>query len=146
MLSRPNAVERPRSAGFALIEVLVAAAVAAVILTVLIRSFGATWSGIRTVREEVDAMLVARAVLTALAPRNNVVPGTQNGTAGRYAWTVAVTPSPTAPPAPQPNAGGEGPEVNPNDTWTLYRVAIAVDAPSGRRTVLETLRLGRATH
>ncbi len=140
MLSLLTAVERHRSAGFALIEVLVAAAVAAVILTLLLRSFVTTWSGINIVREEVDSMLVARAVLTALAPRNNLSPGMQNGVTGRYSWTVSVSKSPTAPAT---NAAAVEP-ANSNDNWTLYRIAIAVDAPSGRRMILETLRLGSA--
>src|ERR1700752_3317787 len=97
MWSPPVASDRPRAAGFALIEVLVAAAVAAVILTVLIRSFVATWSGIGMVRSEVEAMLIARSGLTAVGARHALAPGTQNGTSGRYSWAVAITKSPTAP-------------------------------------------------
>jgi prepilin-type N-terminal cleavage/methylation domain-containing protein len=141
MLSPPLAAERLRSAGFALIEVLVAAAVAGVLITVLVRSFVSTWYGINVVREEVDSMLVARAALTALAPRDNLSPGMQNGVTGRYAWTVAISKSPTAQPVQA--AASDNENANPAQNWTLYRIAIAVDAPSGRRTILETLRLGR---
>jgi prepilin-type N-terminal cleavage/methylation domain-containing protein len=167
-----------RSRGFVLIEVLVTAAVAAVLLTALARAFSSVWGGIGAVREETEAMLVARAVIEASTPRNNLAPLTQEGTSGRYAWSVAIVstglqagqigqqgqrqPDPRSATAQlQPNRpptdldSGQRPrnlndperDQQPSDAgeipWTLFRIAVVVRAPSGRRTSLETVRLSR---
>jgi prepilin-type N-terminal cleavage/methylation domain-containing protein len=139
MSSPPIAVERRRTAGFALLEVLVAVAVAAVIMTALMRAFATTWTGIAAVREEVESMMVARAVLSATGPRSNLVDTTQNGVLGAYAWSLSISeaPLPGAPaPAPNPDGGNAQP-------WKLYRILVVITAPNGRSTSLDTLRLGR---
>jgi type II secretory pathway pseudopilin PulG len=151
---RPD--KRHGARGFILIEVLVAAAVAAVLLAAVMRIFASTWSGVNSVREDADAMLVARNVLEAVAPRNNLAPGTQQGTSGRYAWTVVIT----GPPAPAGGATGAGfgqpalqqaaasnnenaPDASTGPPWSLFRIIVAVTAPSGRRTIIDTYRLSR---
>jgi hypothetical protein len=185
MWSRRKPDERRRSAGFVLVEVLVTAAVAAVLLAAVMRAYSSLWSGIGAVREETEAMLVARAVIEASTPRTNLVPLTQEGMTGRYAWSIAIadtgivaTPGQQTNPfdqqqqqprpgqvAPMGQAGllgagmqtGSGsqpgdernnpdgqPEGGPRELpWTLFRIAVAVRAPSGRRTSLETYRLSR---
>ena len=176
MLSRRKPGKHRHSQGFVLIEVLVTAAVAAVLLAALARAFSSVWGGIGAVREETEAMLVARAVIEASTPRNNLGPLTQEGTSGRYAWTIAIASTglqagaPNQQTQPQPdrrNAASQpaadrrrNPDPNPNPNpnareqeageisetpWTLFRIAVAVRAPSGRRTTLETLRLSRPT-
>jgi Tfp pilus assembly protein PilE len=178
MWSRRKPDEQKRSAGFILVEVLVTAAVAAVLLAALLRAFSTVWSGIGAVREETDAMLVARAVIEASTPRHNLVPLTQQGTSGRYAWTISIASTgiqmaqsapegqnqgaapvaPTGAPgqanqnrpqttgdenaAPGNNPNGDEP-TNQEPPWALFKIAVAVRAPSGRRTTLETFRLSR---
>jgi Tfp pilus assembly protein PilE len=171
MWSRRKPGEHGRSAGFVLIEVLVTAAVAAVLLAALMRAFSSVWGSVGGVREETEAMMVARAVIEASTPRNNLAALTQEGMIGRYAWSVAVTNTgiqsmaaadqqsqqqglagqlgPTSRSQPdqqtdqQRNTGDTGSEETREVPWTLFRVAAAVRAPSGRRTTLETFRLGR---
>src|SRR5687767_1981715 len=99
--SRRAAADRRRDSGFLLIEVLVTVAVASILLVALIRAFGATWSGITGVREEADAMIVARGVLEASTVRSVLAPGTQQGVAGRFAWAVGIVLDGTAPAASQ---------------------------------------------
>ena len=180
---RSKPAERRGTEGFVLVEVLVTAAVAAVLLAALMRAISSVWGGIGAVREETEAMLVARAVIEASAPRLNLTPLTQQGMSGRYAWTISIASTgiqmSQAPPqaqnqgtAPvaasgatgqstqnrQSNAndgdGGRGnTNANPNEPgaeqtpqevpWSLFRIAVAVRAPSGRRTTLETFRLSR---
>jgi type II secretory pathway pseudopilin PulG len=166
--------ERRGSRGFVLIEALVAASVAAVLLAEVMRIFASTWSGISSVREDATAMLVARNVIEASASRNNVAAGTQEGVTGRYAWKVAVEQIGVAPqggnapalPGAAPNGGmatsnngnnNNGTNANGGNNadasnagnaangppWNLYRINVAVLAPGGRRTVIETYRLGR---
>jgi type II secretory pathway component PulJ len=174
MWSRRTPGEPPRSAGFVLVEVLVTAAVAAVLLAAVMRAYSAVWSSIGAVREETAAMLVARAVVEASTPRSNLAPLTQEGRSGSYAWKIAITstgvlvtpglqfgqPQPEAaaqqqeqPDRPratdqaaqgqQSDQGVPDPEGFRQQPWTLFRVAVAVQAPSGRRTSFETFRLGR---
>jgi len=90
MWSRRQPGEHACSQGFLLVEVLVTAAVAAVLLAVLMRAFSSVWGGIGAVREETEAMLVARAVIEASTPRTNLVPLAQDGMTGRYAWAISI--------------------------------------------------------
>jgi hypothetical protein len=185
MWSRRRPDRHRRSAGFILVEVLVTAAVAAVLLAAVMRAYATLWSGIGAVREETEAMLVARAVIEASTPRINLVPLTQEGRTGRYVWSIAIVNTGIVsaagqasqqpeqqqqqgqpPPIGQPgllgtgaqagtthqqgdqqgnqqdnlNEGESGPREPP---WTLFRISVAVRAPSGRRTDLETYRLSR---
>jgi prepilin-type N-terminal cleavage/methylation domain-containing protein len=141
MLSRRAAAKWRRDSGFALVEVLVAAAVAAVLMTALIRAFANNWSGVNSVREETEAMLVARSVLEAVAPRSTLAPGAQQGATGRYNWSVEIAKEPIPPLAAAPRNPLLGEPAAQTVPRNLYRVAIVVAAPSGRRTTLETLRL-----
>lgn len=153
MWSHRKRADRRARAGFVLFEVLVATVVAAILLTALIRAFAGVWSGIATVREDVEAVIVARAVLeTASTSRTGIAPRFQEGVSGSFRWTLAVAAArelsdprtavgsgmlrdPSAPSDPVTGLAGG---------WRLYRITAAVQGPSGRRTVLETLRLGLA--
>jgi len=181
MWLRRRPAENRRSDGFILIEVLVTAAVAAVLLAALMRAFSTVWGNIGGVREETAAMLVARAVIEASTPRYNLVPLTQQGTSGRYAWTISIastgiqmsnappqeqnqgappvaptgTPGQTTQNRAPTTSDADGSRANPSKTgeeqanqeppWALFRIAVAVQAPSGRRTTIETFRLSRPT-
>jgi prepilin-type N-terminal cleavage/methylation domain-containing protein len=138
-------VRRKANRGFVLIEVLVAVAVAAVLLVALLRAFVTTWFGISTVREEAEAMLIARTLISAVTPRENAGELSQQGSIGRYNWALEVRKAAIAPVAgadaaiaPVGGADSETPFA-----WTLYRAGVVVTAPSGRRTSLETSRLSR---
>ena len=145
-------VRRKANRGFVLIEVLVAVAVAAVLLVALLRSFVGTWQGITTVREEAEAMIIARTLINSVTPRDNAVEINQQGSIGRYNWAlemkkmpvvVAAAPAPATPTA-TPTADNTDAGDNPAPfAWTLYRVGVTVTAPNGRRTNLETSRLSR---
>jgi hypothetical protein len=161
---RRKPAELGRSDGFVLVEVLVTAAVAAVLLAALMRAFSSVWGGIGAVREETEAMLVARAVIEASTPRFNLAPLAQQGVSGRYAWSISIANTgiqsaaaaqpgqnqPTPPNATgrppdnrQPGSGDQDEEQNREPPWMLFRIAVAVRAPSGRRTTLETFRSSR---
>jgi prepilin-type N-terminal cleavage/methylation domain-containing protein len=147
MLWRPAVAKRNNSSrnnsssrGFVLLEVLVAVAVAGVILVALLRSFVGTWWGINTVREEAEAMLIARSLVNTVAPRNNTTEIAQQGSIGRYRWAVEVKRTVTPP---SPGLAPADPEAATTNPWMLYRVAVVVTAPNGRRTTLATNRLSR---
>jgi hypothetical protein len=140
-----------------------------VLLAILMRAFSGVWSGIGAVREDTEAMLVARAVIEASTPRHNLVPLTQEGMSGRYAWSIAIANTGIATAVPQQGPSGQqsrnqpslfnpptqlaaNRQPSPDDAganaergqpWSLFKIAVAVRAPSGRRTTLETYRLSR---
>jgi hypothetical protein len=162
MLFRRKVTASPANAGFVLIEALVAVGVAAALMAVLIRSFSQTWSGVNIVREEAEGTLLARSMMAAALQRDKLAPGSQEGTAGRYAWkmTTVVIPVPTAASKPkqqqrqqqqqqtqqpgvaaleqqpQQNADSEIPKV-------LYHLALVLVGPSGRSNRLDTYEIGQ---
>lgn len=159
MSSRPAAPEQGPRAGFTLLEVLVAGAVAVVLLVALLRAFGGIWSLNTRVREEAEAMVLARAVLEAAGTRGGLSVRSQQGRAGNYEWGVNIEEAPVSAPPPLPEVvaarlrlqgtaddddDDDDDEEKPADAgqWQLYRIRVAVVAPSGRRTFLESVKLG----
>jgi hypothetical protein len=159
MLFRRKATASRATAGFVLIEVLVAVGVAAALMAVLIRSFSQTWSGVNIVREEAEGTLLARSMMAAALQRDKLAPGSQEGTAGRYAWkmTTAVVPVPTAKSQPkqkrqqqtQQQQGvsqlAQQPQQNAEDPIpkVLYHLALVLVGPSGRSNRLDSYEIGQ---
>jgi len=119
--------------GFVLIEVLVAVAVAGILLVIIVRSFVNTWYGIGVVREEAEAALVARSLINAVAPRENMSEVSQQGSIGRYKWAMEIK---KVPVTANPDSEGAF-------AWSLYRIGVVVTEPNGRRMRIETSRLSR---
>ena len=141
---------RDREAGFALIEVLVAVAVASVLMAVLIRSFVSTWAGVNIVRDEAEGTLLARSILDELLLRGGLAAGSQDGTMGRYAWNVTTTMQTLATvPAAQPRSGEEGNQRNPANpqptTANIFHVVVTMRGPSGRSNRLDAYKIGQIT-
>ena len=152
---------RRSDAGFALIEVLVAVAVASILMAVLIRSFVSTWSGINIVRDEAEGTLLARSILDELLLRGIPGAGSQDGTMGRYAWnvtttmqtlsTVAATQPPRTNdqasqgnPANQSNQGTQSNQRNQAPTTTnIFHVVVTMRGPSGRSSRLDAYKIGQ---
>ena len=141
---------RRGEAGFALIEVLVAVAVASVLMAVLIRSFVSTWAGVNIVRDEAEGTLLARSILDELLLRGGLAAGSQDGTMGRYAWNVTTTMQTlTTVPAAQPRSGEEGNQRNPVNpqptTANIFHVVVTMRGPSGRSNRLDAYKIGQIT-
>lgn len=127
---------RRDSAGFTLIEVLVALAIVGLALGAVAATFGNSLTAHETAADAEAALAVAeeQLALAAAAPR----PGNAAGNfAGRFAWRTTVAPyedgSKTADPT--------------HSAPVLYRVAVSVAWRDGRRSreiALSTLRLGPA--
>ena len=137
-------------AGFALIEVLVAVAVASVLMAVLIRSFVSTWAGVNIVRDEAEGTLLARSILDELLLRGALAAGSQDGTMGRYAWSVTTTMQTVATvPAAQPRSGEEGNQRNQGNqqptTANIFHVIVTMRGPSGRSSRLDAYKIGQTT-
>ena len=155
MSFRRTAKVKPRrsEAGFALIEVLVAVAVASVLMAVLIRSFVSTWAGVNVVRDEAEGTLLARSILDELLLRGMLAAGSQDGTMGRYAWNVTTTMQTLATvPAAQPRSGGEGNQRDQGNqlnqqqtTANIFHVVVTMRGPSGRSNRLDAYKIGQTT-
>lgn len=153
-----------RQSGFTLLEVIVAASVAVIMLTALLRVFGSVWDLTARVREEASAIVVAQSVLETTMQRTTLAAGANAGRSGDYGWSVQIAAvdvpqSERAAPAAAPRTGtssnaggataedgdassGDAADQAPEDwNWRLFRIQVAVLAPSGRKTSLETLRL-----
>ena len=135
-----------RRSGFMLLEVLVAAVVAVVLITLLTRVAGDNARRAETVRAMSGAMAVARSVLEEASARNVLAAGERRGQAGVYGWVVVtenlgeVIPAPTLSGADQEGNTAKAREAE-RPKWRLFRVGVAVAAPDGRRTSLETHRV-----
>jgi type II secretory pathway pseudopilin PulG len=171
MLFRRKPMASRANAGFVLIEVLVAVGVAAALMAVLIRSFSQTWSGVNIVREEAEGTLLARSMMAAALQRDKLVAGSQEGTAGRYAWkmTTAVMAVPTVasqPKQPQQqqqqqqgvaqlgqqqqqqqgaSQSNQQPQQNADNQVpkVLYHLALVLVGPSGRSNRLDSYEIGQ---
>src|SRR5580700_871479 len=81
---------RPRrgSAGFTLIEVLVAIAVLAVVLGAIGGVVGNTVRTIRSVDRRLPLLETAQSLIAALPARDALQPGTQTGMSGDFRWRI----------------------------------------------------------
>ena len=136
-----------RRAGFMLLEVLVAAVVAVVLLSMLTRLAGDNWHRVEEVRGTSGAMAVARSVLEESSSRDDLQASERSGMAGVYRWVVRIERlSDVMPAAPISGADQEGDAAASEarrPVWALHRLDVVVIAPGGRRSSLESFRLGR---
>jgi prepilin-type N-terminal cleavage/methylation domain-containing protein len=160
--------KRSGQAGFVLIEVLVAVGIASVLMAVLMRAFVNTWAGVSIVRDEAEGTLLARSLIEEILLRGQIQAGTQEGTLGRYAWTIGTsmqTVAVIAPPikpqgqsqnqsqgqAQRPQGQGQGQGQAQGDqktqpqTATIYHVAVVMRGPSGRSNRLDAFKIGPPT-
>jgi len=131
----------PRSAGFTLLEVVVALAIAAVALVGLFQAGSGGLFAVDTAARVQEAVQRAQSHLAAVGRDAALVEGDfTDEDGGGYRWRLRVRPVTTRQ---VPAAAG-----NANATETLFDVEVAISWPghSGdRAVVLKTLRLGAAT-
>jgi general secretion pathway protein I len=120
----------PASAGFTLIEVLIALAVAAVSLAAISALMAGNTRAPRRIADHLGLIATLRAVVTALPDRKDLAAGELSGEMHGQAWSVAITPF-------------AGDFVNPRaPLWTPKTVVITAQSPSGGLLQLKTVRLG----
>jgi general secretion pathway protein I len=127
---------RARSAGFTLVEVLVALAIVGLALGAVAATFGNSLTAHETAADAEAALALAaeQLALAAASPR----PGTARGNfAGRFAWQTNVALYDDGDKTADPT----------QSLPVLYRVGVSVawrDGRRGREVALSTLRLGPA--
>jgi general secretion pathway protein I len=130
-LFRPNG-SRHAIAGFTLIEVLVALAVVAISLAAIGSLIAVTSRGARAVGLHLTLVETARAIITVLPDRVQLVPGNFSGEAAGHRWRVDVMPfyADFIDPTQETN-------------WIPQTVVVRVQSPAGKVLQLNTVRLRR---
>ena len=130
------------SAGFTLIEVLVAISVLAVVLGAIGAVVGNTVRTIRSVDRRLPLLETAQSLIASLPARDALQPGTQSGTSGEFHWRIDavllnrnVPDSATA--APSTAATSAAPKVN----WMPLAISVRVQGSEGPPVRLDTVRL-----
>jgi general secretion pathway protein I len=126
--------DRDASAGFTLIEALVALAVAAVSLAAIGLLVAGNIRGSGRIEQHLGLVETLRAVETGLPDRTSLSAGPLSGEIHGQAWSLDIAPFP-------------GDFVNPRAAqfWTPQTIVIKVQSPSGVVLQVETIRLGRRT-
>ncbi len=120
------------TAGFTLIEVLVALAVVAISLASIGMLIATTVRGTRSVQSRLALLEISRAVFAALPDRDQLEIGNFSGKFADYPWRVDVTPFTATNVDPrQPTK------------WVPQSVVVTVRSPHGRTLQLDTIRLHR---
>jgi prepilin-type N-terminal cleavage/methylation domain-containing protein len=141
MWSVPSGRERPGRAGFTLVEVMIALIVAVVLGAALVRFFAGVRSDAQRLRENLDAWVVARAVLDAVPSGGAVSPGTTVGATGAYSWRLEAIPMPQlAMPVTPVDAEADAPDEPPP---VAMRLRVVVTGPRTGDARLETIRLAQ---
>ena len=131
---RPNGSRRRTSAGFTLIEVLVALSVVAISLAAIGSLIAVTSRGALAVGLHLTLVETARAIVTGLPDRDQLVPGNFSGETGGHRWRVDVMPFYADFIDPQQATA-----------WIPQTVVVRVESPAGKILQLNTVRLRRRT-
>ena len=130
--TRTCATQVPGTAGFTLIEVLVALSVVALALAAIGSLIGASVRGTRALDFNVIAATTARTLASSLPERDLLKPGSLSGEAAGQRWRIDVAPV-------------AGPTVDPGlpTRWVPQAVVIRVQSPTGSILEINTVRLRR---
>ena len=132
-MSRSTRSSRRGTAGFTLIEVLVALSVVAVTLAAIGSLIATTVRGVRALDRRLSLVETTRAVLTGLPNRAELRPGSLSGEFAGHRWRVDVMPYPISEPD------------GPASPWAPQNVVVRVQSPSGSILQINTIRLRRRT-
>jgi general secretion pathway protein I len=120
------------TAGFTLIEVLIALSVVAITLAAIGSLVATSIRGTRALDVDLTAIATARAIMTVLPRRSELKPGSRSGVTAEHRWRVDVT-SLKAPTVDSELA----------TRWAPQAVTIRVQSPTGSILELNTIRLRR---
>jgi len=120
------------SAGFTIIEVLIAIAVVAICLTAISALIGATTRGVRSLEQHVALVETARTVAASLPSRTELGPGVIAGELYGSRWRMGASPF-----------FGAATVLASDSPWIPETISIRIQSSSGAALSLETVRLQR---
>lgn len=132
--------DRPKqsaTAGFTLLEVVVAIAVTAAVLGSIGSLAFANMRNVRAIEQDLPAVEVSRVILGHLPDRQTLAPGSYSGTIAGNRWRIDVTPYAYESGVAAVSTTGRPPAFSP------MLVIVTVQGPGGRVHRLETIRLSR---
>jgi len=132
LLRSPRSELQRSTAGFTIIEALVALAVVAAALAAIGSLVATSTRGAGALERHVALIETARAVLAALPPRDQLAPGSVSGERAGHRWRLDVAPLAAA------GARSPGPLA---PQWVPEIVTVSVRSPSGATMTLQTVRL-----
>jgi general secretion pathway protein I len=118
------------TAGFTLIEVLVAIAVLAVVLGAIGAVVGNTVRTIRSVDRRLPLLETAQSLIASLPSRDALQPGTQSGTSGEFRWRIDAA-------LLNPNVPDDAKAAK----WMPLAITVRVQGSEGPPVRLDTVRL-----
>ncbi|MDB5617782.1 type II secretion system protein [Tardiphaga sp.] len=118
------------AAGFTLIEVLVALAIVATVLSSIGMVIATSVKGTRQIDQRLALAGVAETLMAGLPARELLKPGRQSGETAGHRWRIDVTSMPRTDEAP---AG----------RWTPLSITLRLQAPRGPALQVSTVRLAR---
>ena len=120
------------SAGFTLIEAVVALSIVAAALASIGSLIATSAHGTRSIESRLTRLETARSIMSALPDRDQLVPGTLSGALANHRWQVDVLPYASQ-------------NLNPQSTaqWVPQTVIVTIQAPTGAAMKIETIRLQR---
>jgi general secretion pathway protein I len=145
----PSSSAKPdRTAGFSLIEALVALVIAGLALTAIAGVFGTGLIGHQASDEAATALTLAEGKLAAAGASEALRPGRSAGVfAGRYSWALTIAAYNDRQDADRQTKAGAPDAALPLSALRVYRIETIVAWREGagqRRLALSTLRLGPA--
>lgn len=132
-MSRSNPPRRT-TAGFTLLEVLVALAVVAISLSSIGTLIATTVRGTRSIGRQLTEIETTRAIVAALPDRDQLALGTLSGERADHPWRIDVLPYTSQNDDPRQTT-----------TWTPQLVVVTVKSPNGAVMRINTIRLRRRT-
>lgn len=127
MLSGGNLEQR--SAGFTLIEALVALAIVAIALSSIGALIAGTVNGTRSVETKFNRLNIANTLMESLPERLALAQGPLTGTIADHRWQIRTGPLRLSNAADQSSA------------WVPQSVLVTVESPSGAAIEIATVRL-----
>ena len=127
-------VKSASTAGFTIIEALIALALVAVILAAIAPLMATTHRGVRSVEQHIALVSTARTIENGLPDRDQLTPGSLSGELAGNRWRVDILPFAAS------TLDGGSPS-----RWAPQTVIITVRSPSGASLRLNTVRLRRGS-
>ena len=120
------------TAGFTIIEALVALAVVAISLSSIGMLIATTVRGTRSIERQLAELETIRSILVALPDRDQLALGSFSGERADHRWRVDVAPFVATDVDPQSGA-----------SWVPQSVVVTVASPGGGMMQINTIRLHR---
>jgi general secretion pathway protein I len=120
------------TAGFTIIEVLVALAVVAISLSSIGMLIATTVRGTRSIDRQLTELETTRGILAALPDRDQLALGSLSGERAAHSWRIDVLPYAATNVDPQ--------QATP---WVPQSIAVTVRSPNGGTMRIDTIRLHR---